>query len=81
MSCGAQSLNVEDTNEQRLAISQIINHPNYNKNTQENDIALLKLTGSFTCSQNKIYPACLPSSEVRQTLLIYIEKILNTNNL
>jgi len=59
--CGDWKRDTTDTNEQSLAISQIINHPSYNINTQANDISILKVTGSFTCSQGKVYPACLPS--------------------
>ena len=60
-----------DTNEQRLSITQIINHPNYNVNTLENDVAVIKVSGSFTCSKDKIYPACLPNSNVRPRLSSY----------
>ena len=59
-----------DTNEERLTITEIINHPGYNDNTFDNDIAVIKVSGSFTCSQGKIWPACLPSSKV---LIRYIE--------
>ena len=62
--CGDWKRDTTDTNEQSLAISQIINHPSYNINTQANDISILKVTGSFTCSQGKVYPACLPSVNV-----------------
>ena len=63
-----------ETNEQRLTITEIINHPNYNSITWENDIAVLKVSGSFTCSEDKIWPACLPSSQESRYLccdLIY----------
>ena len=53
-----------DTNEERLTITEIVVHPDYNWITLENDIALLKVSGSFTCSEDKIWPACLPSSQV-----------------
>ena len=53
-----------DTNEERLTITEIINHPSYNDFTEENDIAVIKVSGSFTCSEDKIWPACLPSSQV-----------------
>ena len=55
-----------DTNEERLTITEIINHPNFNDNTFDNDIALIKVSGSFSCSEGKIWPACLPSSEVTE---------------
>ena len=49
-----------DTNEERLTITEIINHPGYNDNTFDNDIAVIKVSGSFTCGSN-IVPACLPT--------------------
>ena len=55
---------VLDTNEERLTITEIINHPSYNDATFDNDIAVVKVSGSFTCSQGKIWPACLPNSQV-----------------
>jgi len=65
-----------DTNEQRLSITQIINHPNYNVNTLENDVAVIKVSGSFTCSKDKIYPACLPNSE-RYTYIDWQDTIVS----
>ena len=59
-----------DTNEERLTITEIINHPDYDDFTLHNDIAVIKVSGSFSCSEGKIWPACLPSSQV---LLRYIE--------
>ena len=50
-----------DTNEERLTITEIINHPSYNDNTFDNDIAVIKVSGTFTCGTN-IYPACLPTN-------------------
>ena len=61
VACGAWKL---DTNEESLAISEIINHPEYNPSTFENDVAILKVSGSFTCEQGKIWPACIPNEEV-----------------
>ena len=55
-----------DRNEQRLRISEVIRHPDYNRITRENDIALLRVDGSFTCSKDKIWPACLPNSQVHE---------------
>ena len=54
-----------DSNEQRLTITEIIIHPDYDDQTLENDIAVIKVSGSFSCSPDKIWPTCLPSSEVR----------------
>ena len=63
-----------DTNEERLTITEIVVHPDYNWITLENDIALLKVSGSFTCSEDKIWPACLPSSQVKTILHIFLQK-------
>ena len=54
-----------DTNEERLAITEIILHPDFDPRLPDKDIAVIKVDGSFSCSPDKIYPACLPSSEVR----------------
>ena len=59
-----------DTNEQRLTITQIINHPDYSSFNQlfggdgSNDIAVIKVNGNFGCSAKKIWPACLPDKSV-----------------
>ena len=47
-----------------MSIVEIINHPNYDATTFKNDIAILKVLGSFNCEQGKIYPACLPNKNV-----------------
>jgi len=52
-----------DTNEERLTITEIRNHPDYDDTTFNNDIAVIKVSGSFSCSPDKIWPTCLPSSE------------------
>ena len=59
-----------DTNEQRLTITQIINHPSYNDVTFDNDIAVIKVSGSFTCG-TRIAPACLPSSNVSLSVSVF----------
>ena len=64
MSCGDWKLDSVDTNEEALFVEEIVNHPSYNPNTQENDIALIKVKGSFNCQPQKIWPACLPSTIV-----------------
>ncbi|TMS15163.1 Tryptase [Larimichthys crocea] len=50
-----QSLN---SNEVARSVSQIINHPNYNSGTQDNDISLLKLSSPVAFT-NYIRPVCL----------------------
>ena len=64
-----------DTNEERLVITEIVRHPDYNvaHNLGFDNIAVLKVDGSFSCSPDKIYPACLPSSEVSPNIPLYIE--------
>ncbi|XP_064092983.1 trypsin alpha-3-like [Macrobrachium nipponense] len=47
---------------QRRAASQIMVHSGYNRNTQDNDIALIKLTSPITFpADNTIAPVCLPA--------------------
>eukprot|EP00092_Neocalanus_flemingeri_P108431 GFUD01139252.1.p1 GENE.GFUD01139252.1~~GFUD01139252.1.p1 ORF type:complete len:372 (+),score=70.15 GFUD01139252.1:131-1246(+) len=66
ISCGAHRMRFSsasplDSNEERLTITEIINHPDYNPNVDEsNDIAVIKVDGSFNCATGKIFPACLP---------------------
>jgi len=69
VSCGAHRMNANgaspmDPNEQRLTITQIINHPQYSSfnffGDGSNDIAVIKVNGNFGCSAGKIWPACLP---------------------
>ena len=62
-----------DSNEERLNITEIIMHPYYNLLTIENDIAVIKVDGSFSCFPDKIYPACLPNTEVSLILLILVD--------
>ena len=69
VACGAWTLDAVDTNEEALEVIEIINHPEYNPSTFENDVAILKVSGSFTCEQGKIWPACLPNEEVSLVLL------------
>ena len=68
VACGAWKLDSVDTNEESLEITEIINHPEYNPSTSENDIAVLKVSRTFTCEQGKIWPACLPNEEVSYIL-------------
>ena len=69
VACGAWTLDAVDTNEEALEVTEIINHPEYNPSTFENDVAILKVSGSFTCEQGKIWPACLPNEDVSLVLL------------
>ena len=64
VACGDWKLDSLDTNEQKLTVTQIVNHPAYNPSTFVNDIALIKVSGSFNCQPRKLWPACLPSTNV-----------------
>ena len=64
VACGVWRLNTNDTYEEALLITEIINHPNYDASTFRNDIAVVKVSGTFNCEQRKIYPACIPNEEV-----------------
>ena len=62
-----------DSHEERLTITEIIKHPEWNSLTSENDIVVIKVDGSFSCFPDKIYPACLPNIEVSLILLVLID--------
>ena len=64
VTCGDWKLDAVDTNEQSLTVTSVVSHPNYNPSTSANDIAVVKVSGSFTCAQSKIWPACLPNKSV-----------------
>ena len=64
VTCGDWKLDATDTDEQSLVVSSVVNHPSYNAATFENDIAVVKVTGTMTCAQGKIWPACLPNTVV-----------------
>ncbi|XP_068231114.1 trypsin-like [Palaemon carinicauda] len=58
------SVTTETSSTQKIQASSIIMHPNYNKTTYNNDVALIKLTSAITFpSDNKIAPACLPNAD------------------
>ena len=66
--CGDWNLDTIDTNEETLPITKIINHPEFDALTLKNDIAVLKVAGSFTCKQGNIFPSCIASKNVRHIL-------------
>ncbi|XP_063602924.1 trypsin-1-like [Penaeus indicus] len=52
-----------EANAYAIRVSQIVIHPRYNRNTLENDIALLKLSSKITWpSDNTVAPVCLPAA-------------------
>ena len=67
LACGRINIDSSDpksleSEEQRLKISQVVTHPNFNGDTFENDIAVIKVEGQFNCKKRVLYPACLPSN-------------------
>lgn len=58
---GRQSQQLPNANEVSRGVSRIINHPNYNSVTQNNDITLLQLSLSVTFT-NFIKPVCLAAA-------------------
>ncbi|XP_045899482.1 mast cell tryptase-like [Micropterus dolomieu] len=55
---GLDSLNLSNTDAMSRTVSQIIKHPNYNTTTNDNDIALLKLSSPVNFT-DYIRPVCL----------------------
>lgn len=58
---GRQFQQLPNPNEVSRRVSRIINHPNYNSVTQNNDISLLMLSSSVTFT-NFIKPVCLAAA-------------------
>uniref|UniRef100_A0A672FHM1 chymotrypsin n=1 Tax=Salarias fasciatus TaxID=181472 RepID=A0A672FHM1_SALFA len=55
---GRQSRSGPNPNEQSRSVSQIVSHPNYSSVSQDNDIALLRLSSPATFTSS-IVPVCL----------------------
>lgn len=58
---GRRDQQLSNANEVSRTISQIINHPDYNSQTQDNDISLLKLSSAVSFT-DYIRPVCLASN-------------------
>ncbi|XP_026210948.1 serine protease 27-like [Anabas testudineus] len=58
---GRQSQQSVNPNEVSVAVSQVIKHPNYNSNTNDNDVALLQLSSTVTFT-DYIKPVCLAAT-------------------
>ncbi|XP_027141139.1 transmembrane protease serine 9 [Larimichthys crocea] len=58
---GRQRQEGSNVNEMSRTVTQIINHPDYNSETSDNDISLLKLSSPVTFT-NYILPVCLAAS-------------------
>lgn len=59
---GRRFQQLPNANEVSYRVSQIINHPSYNSDTQNNDISLLKLSSIVTFT-DYIKPICLAASD------------------
>ncbi|KAJ8006790.1 hypothetical protein DPEC_G00110870 [Dallia pectoralis] len=59
---GLQNLQGSNPNSLTLSVSQIIVNPNYNSQTNDNDLCLLKLSSTVTFN-NFIQPVCLAASD------------------
>lgn len=58
---GRRYQQLPNANEVSRSVSQIINHPSYDTQTQDNDICLLKLSSTVTFT-DYIRPICLAST-------------------
>ncbi|XP_029284048.1 transmembrane protease serine 9 [Cottoperca gobio] len=61
VSLGRQTLEGANANQVSVTVSRIINHPNYNSETNDNDISLLKLSSPVTFT-TYILPVCLAAA-------------------
>ena len=52
--------NIADSDFNRVDVAEIINHPDYNSATTDNDYAILRLASPVTFT-NEVSPACLPA--------------------
>lgn len=62
VSLGRQSQEGLNPNAVSRTVAQIINHPNYNPSTSDNDISLLRLSSTVEFN-NFIRPVCLAASD------------------
>ena len=58
---GRETQDSVNTNEVSRSVTQIINHPDYNADTNDNDISLLQLASSVDFT-NYIRPVCLAAA-------------------
>ena len=52
--------NIADDKFNRVDVAEIINHPNYDSQTLDNDFSILRLSNPVTFT-NEVSPACLPA--------------------
>jgi len=52
--------NIADSDFNRVDVAEIINHPNYDSSTTDNDYAILRLANPVAFT-NEVSPACLPA--------------------
>ncbi|ODM98260.1 Trypsin-1 [Orchesella cincta] len=58
---GEHNLNSNEGTEQSRSVSSIVRHPQYNANTQANDVAVMRVSSPFTLNTN-VRAVTLPSS-------------------
>jgi len=63
VTCGDWKIDSTDANEHTMEISGLIQHPLYDYDTMNYDIAVVIVNGTMPCSKGKIWPACLPSKK------------------
>ncbi|KAK5621317.1 hypothetical protein CRENBAI_009926 [Crenichthys baileyi] len=66
---GEHNLDVKDDSEQRIGVTMVIPHKNYNPATGDSDIALVQLNQSLTLNQYTI-PICLPTKDFAERDLL-----------
>ena len=52
--------NIGDEEYTRVDIAEVLDHPDYNSDTLDNDYAILRLANNVSFT-NKVSPACLPA--------------------
>ncbi|XP_066274542.1 trypsin-like [Branchiostoma lanceolatum] len=74
---GDHDLSRNEGTEQSRQVQQVIPHPNYNDNTLNNDIMLIKLSSPVTLN-SRVSPASLPSSMVADGTMVTVTGWGNT---
>ncbi|CAG5102237.1 Oidioi.mRNA.OKI2018_I69.chr1.g206.t1.cds [Oikopleura dioica] len=62
---GAHNIKQNESTQQKKSVSSFVRHPNYNSRNQQNDIAVLKWSGSFSSTSAVKYMS-LPAAQNRE---------------
>ncbi|XP_077370105.1 coagulation factor VIIi [Festucalex cinctus] len=68
---GEHNLDADDGTEQRIPVSKVTVHEDYQPETGDSDIALLHLSGGVTLSSHAI-PICLPTKDLAERELLLL---------